>query len=112
MLKESKGVNEIEKETREGLSNNFRILTVEDVGDAFEQVIEADDNGGVYIVFPDVPLVKFPEINSLFIIPVIAYSKLIALFCPQWKRINGAYAIPLVFFLMFFIMYLLFNLIS
>ena len=104
-------MNEVEKETREGLSNNFRVLTVEDVGDAFEQALDADDNAGVFIVFPDTPLIKFPEMNFLLIIPVIAYSKLVALCCPQWQRINGIYAVPVLFLLVLVLLYLLFCLI-
>ena len=45
LFNDSKGVNETEKKSRENLSNRFRVLTVEDVGDALEQALDADDNG-------------------------------------------------------------------
>ena len=95
LFNDSKGVNETEKESRESLSNRFRILTVEDVGDAFEQAIDADDNGGVFMVFPDSPIIKFPELNQLFIFPVLIYAKLFSLCFSQWKLVNGMYALPL-----------------
>ena len=108
LLKDSMGVNETEKETRESLSNYFRVLNVGDVGDAFEQALDTDDNGGVFIVFPDTPIIKFPELNQLFVIPVIAYAKLMGLLCPHWKSIDGVYAIPLWFLLICALLYLLF----
>ena len=95
LFSDSKGVNETEKESRESLSNRFRVLTVEDVGDAFEEAIEADDNGGVFMVFPDSPIIKFPELNQLFIIPVILYAKLLSIGFSHWKRVNGMYALPI-----------------
>ena len=69
----------------------MRVLTVEDVGNAFEQALEADDNGGVFMVFPNIPVVKFPEMNQLFIFPLIAYAKLVSICRPEWKRMNGIY---------------------
>ena len=101
-------MNDTEKETRESLSNHFRVLTIGDVGDAFEQALDADENGGVFIVFPDTPIIKFPELNQLFVIPVIAYAKLLRLCCPHWKRIDGVYALPLLFLLICVLLYLLF----
>ena len=97
-----KDISELEKKTM------FRVLTIEDVGNAFDQVLDADEYGGVFVVFPDVPVIKYPELNRLFIIPVIAYAKLIALCRPEWKRINGIYAMPLLLLIIIFILYVLF----
>ena len=44
LFKASQNVNDIEKETREGLSRFFRVLTVKDVGNAFEEVLDVDKN--------------------------------------------------------------------
>ena len=89
----------------------LRVLTVEEVGNAFEQALEADTNGGVFMVFPDVPVIQFPELNQLFIIPVIAYAKLISLCRPQWGRVNGIYGLPFALLIVFMLLYLLFWLI-
>ena len=68
-------------------------MTVEDVGDALEEAIDADDNGSIFMVFPDSPIIKFPELNQLFLGPVIIYAKLVSLCFSQWKRVDGIYAL-------------------
>ena len=67
----------------------FRVLTVEDVGNAFEEALIADKNGGVYIVFPDIPIIDYPELNKILILPVIAFVKFASLWLPKFNRING-----------------------
>ena len=84
------------------------VLTVQDVGNAFDEALDADDNGGVFVVFPNAPTIKYPELNQLLIFPIIAYAKLLGLCFPQWKRVNGIYGIPLFFVIMLFIIYLIF----
>ena len=105
MVKETTTLEKLEKKTK------VRVLTVEEVGNAFEQALEADTNGGVFMVFPDVPVIQFPELNQLFIIPVIAYAKLISLCRPQWGRVNGIYGLPFALLIIFVLLYLLFWLI-
>ena len=95
LFNDSKGVNETEKKSREKLSNHFRVLSVKDVGDALEEAIDADNNGGIFMVFPDTPIIKFPELNKLFVGPAIIYAKLVAICFSQWKRVNGIYALLL-----------------
>ena len=89
----------------------IRVLTIEDVGNAFDQALDADENGGIYVVFPDAPIIRYPELNQLFLIPVIAYAKLLSLFRPEWKRVNGIYALPFLFLFVYFVCYLIFFLI-
>lgn len=105
LVKETTEIGKIEKKTK------VRVLTVEEVGNAFDQALEADSNGGVFMVFPDVPVIQFPELNQLFIIPVIAYAKLISLCRPEWGRVNGMYGLPFAFLIIFLLLYLLFWLI-
>ncbi len=38
-----------------------RALTVEEVGEAFVQSMVKDKNGAVYAIFPDMPLIAFPD---------------------------------------------------
>merc|ERR1712018_969766 len=97
LVKETTEIGKIEKKTK------VRVLTVEEVGNAFEQALEADSNGGVFMVFP--------ELNQLFIIPVTAYAKLISLCRPQWGRVNGIYGLPFALLIIFMLLYLLFWLI-
>ena len=88
------------------MSNHFRVLSVKDVGDALEEAIDADDNGGIFMVFPDTPIIKFPELNKLFVGPAIIYAKLVAICFSQWKRVNGIYAIPFIILSLFVVFYL------
>ena len=85
----------------------FRVLTIKDVGDAFEESLDADKNGAAYVVFPDVPIIDYPELNSLFIFPIIACAKIISICFPTWNRINGIYFIPLCLMIMFLVFYIL-----
>ena len=102
LVKETIELKKLEKKVK------FRALTVEDVGNAFDEALDADDNGGIFMVFPDTPTIKFPELNKLFIFPIILYAKLVALCRPQWNRVNGIYGIPFLFLIIFFIFYILF----
>ena len=86
----------------------FRVLTVEDVGDAFEQSLDADQNGGVFVVFPDVPIIRYPELNQIFIFPMIAYAKILSICCPKWKHVNGIFVLPFLFAFIYLILYIMF----
>ena len=105
LVKETTTLEELEEKTK------VRVLTVEEVGNSFEQALEADTNGGVFMVFPDVPVIQFPELNQDFSIPVIAYAKLISLCRPQWGRVNGIYGLPFALLIVFMLLYFLFWLI-
>lgn len=54
-----------------------RALTVEEVGEAFVQSMVKDKNGAVYAVFPDTPLIEFPDNQSEFTIAVGVTAMLI-----------------------------------
>ena len=84
----------------------FRVLTVKDVGNAFEEALNADKNGGVYIVFPDIPIIEYPELNTTFILPLIAFARLASLCVPKLNRINGISVILLLLTITFFIFYI------
>ena len=107
-----KGTNDTYQKRREKLYNYFRILSVEDVGSAFEQVLEADDNGGIFVAFPDVPIIKFPDFNKIFLIPLITIAKLIFLLGPTRSWIKGSYIICVLFFLTFFLFHIFISLVN
>ena len=100
LLKESTNIKELEKDTM------FRVLTVEDVGNAFEEALIADKNGGVYIVFPDIPIIDYPELNKISILPVIAFAKFASMLFPKLNRINGMSAILFLLTVAFIIFYI------
>ena len=99
--KETITVNKLEKKS------GFRVLTVKEVGDAFENALAADDNGSVWVAFPDVPTIKYPEMGIFFLLPIIAYGKVMALCRPEWKRINGMYGIIFSLLVFLLLLYLL-----
>ena len=103
MIKGTKGTNDTYQKRREKLYSYFRVLSVEDVGSAFEQVLDADNNGGIFVVFPDVPIIKFPDLNEIFLIPLITIAKIIFLLCPTRNWIKGSYILCLIFLLAFFL---------
>ena len=111
MIKQSAGTNDIYKRRRENLSSLFRVLKVQDVGIAFEQAINADDNGGVFIVFPDVPIVKLPELNKIFMIPLLTFANILILISPYWKRLNGSYLLWILILFIFMILHLFISII-
>ena len=100
LVKETTTISKLEKKSF------FRVLTVEEVGNAFEQSLDADDNGSVWIVFPDAPATKYPEMSKFFLLPIILYAKIVAMCRPEWRRINGLYGIPLLLLVVFCILYL------
>ena len=98
-----KGTNDTYQKRRETLYSYFGVLSIEDVGIAFEQVLEADENGGVFVTFPGVPIINFPDLNEIFIKPLITIAKIIFLFCPTGNRIKGSYILCILFLLIFFL---------
>ncbi|TRY67484.1 hypothetical protein TCAL_09239 [Tigriopus californicus] len=54
-------------------STKTRVLTVEEVGKSLLTALEKDKDGACYLIFPDVPLIDFPNCNeNLFALSVAA----------------------------------------
>lgn len=111
MIKDSAGTNEKYQKRRESLSSFFRVLSVQDVGSSFEQVLDADHNGGVFIVFPDVPIIKLPDLNQIFMIPLLVFARLLVLINPKCNRLNGSYILWILIAFMFLLLHMLIYLI-
>ena len=88
-----------------------RMMTPLDIGNGFEQILEADDNGSAWVVFPDLPVFQYPELNNLFLLPMVLFVKLIAFLKPDLQRVNGRYAATAMFIAMFLIIYIILALI-
>ena len=82
----------------------MRSLEVHEVGDAFDEALNVDDNGSVWAIFPDIPMFNYPEMGALLLYPMVIYGKFITMIRPKWTRINGmnALLIMLLFSLIFF----------
>ena len=83
----------------------IRDLTTEEVSNTFKQTLNAGDNGSFWVVFPNVPAIKFSKLNRLFFNPGISYAKTIAICRPEWKGINVFYVLSLLLPLFFFAVY-------
>ena len=82
-------------------------MTPFDIGNGFDQVLEEDENGSAWVVFPDVPVFQYPEFNGTFLLPMIMLMRLIAMLKPDLRRVNGRYAAIALFMTLFFIFYII-----
>ena len=88
-----------------------RLMTPLDIGNGFDQILEEDENGSAWVVFPDLPVFQYPELNNLFLLPMVLFVKLIAFLKPDLQRVNGRYAATAMFIAMFLIIYIILALI-
>ena len=51
-----------------------RVLTINEVGDAFDLSLKMDKNGACYIVYPDCPPFQMPNPNMPILIAMIAFG--------------------------------------
>ena len=71
----------------------MRSLEVHEVGDAFDEALNVDDNGSAWAIFPDIPMFNYPEMGALLLYPIVIYGKIISKIRPKWTRINGMNAL-------------------
>lgn len=87
-------------------------MTSFDIGNAFDQALEEDENGSAWVVFPDLPIFQYPEFNGSLILPMILFLKIVNFLKPGLQRINGRYlALGLfvtVFVMLFIILQIIF----
>ena len=89
----------------------MRALSVHEVGDAFEEVLNVDDNGATWAIFPDIPMFKYPEMGAIFLYPMVIYAKLIAKLRPNWKRVNGTNGVCILLLSSMLLLYTILHLI-
>lgn len=54
-----------------------RVLEVPEVGEKFMEALKLDKAGACYVVFPDCPLLDFPNVNFPLMAAMIAFGQLI-----------------------------------
>ena len=87
----------------------MRLLTVEDVGNAMLISLEYDKDGALYAVFPDQPLIQWPDDESFRFFSLVLANKFIG------SRLNielftkkHFYVITMIFiFIIFYVMSLI-----
>ena len=55
--------------------SKFRTLKISEVGDCFVEALKLDRSGACYSVFPDCPMVDFPNVNFYILFPMIMYGR-------------------------------------
>ena len=82
-------------------------MTPLDIGNAFDQILQEDENGSAWVVFPDLPTFQYPDFNNQLLVPMILFVKMIAFFKPDLRRLNGR-RVALALFASAFILFYVF----
>ena len=72
LVRESVAIDDLQKRIK------GRVLTVNEVGHAFEKSLEVDQTGACYVVFPDCPPFQFPDANMGLMFGMIAFGHKLA----------------------------------
>ena len=100
MVKESITIEELTRHIK------GRVLTVNEVGHAFEMSLKIDQNGACYVVFPDCPPFQMPNPNMPTLGAMVAFGHYLG--APMsLETFNAKHVIiAAVFILLFFYMVL------
>jgi len=81
----------------------FRTLTPSEMGPVLATALKEDDNGAVYAIFPDMPVLKVPNWNKELMAAMVGLGKLTALVNPQQRSLDAKTAVMtlVVAFLLF-----------
>jgi len=95
-------------EARMKKKTGFRVLTTEEVSEVMaDAALKEDENGAVYVIFPDIPALKFPNWNKELMVPVVGLAKLVACFNPSQKSLNTKTAVILALVTLLLLSFLL-----
>ena len=87
----------------------MRSLEIPEVGDAFDEALNVDDNGSAWAIFPDIPMFNYPEMGALLMYPMVIYAKIIAMIRPKWTRINGMHGLFIMLISVMLFFYVIFS---
>ena len=76
------------------------MMTCEDIAQAFEEALEADKNGSVWAVLPDMPIIEVPDMSGDLLYPTVLYAKAIGFLRPNIRRLDAFYALYVFLFLL------------
>jgi len=66
----------------------FRTLKPSEMGTVLANALKEDDNGAVYAVLPDLPVLKVPNWNKELMAVMVGLAKLVALVNPQQRSLD------------------------
>ena len=79
---------------------SLRTMTCEDIGKAFEDILDVDKNGSVWLILPDIPIIEVPDMNGAMLLPSALYAKAVGFVRSDLKHINAVYALYVFLFLL------------
>ena len=69
LVRNSTSIEDLQSKTK------FRCLTVAEVGDAFVEALKLDKSGACYTVFPDCPMVDYPNPNFQILFSMLIFGR-------------------------------------
>lgn len=95
-------------EARMKRRSGFRVLKTEEISRVMtDAAFKEDENGAVYVIFPDIPALKFPNWNKELMVLVVGLAKFVALFNPSHKSLNTKTAVIVALVVLLLISFLL-----
>merc|ERR1712142_1153829 len=76
-------------EARMKKRTGFRVLQTEEVSAVMANALREDENGSVYVVFPDMPAIKFPNWNKELMVAIVGLAKINHFFKPSQDTLNA-----------------------
>ena len=76
------------------------MMTCEDIAKAFEEVLEADKNGSIWAVLPDMPIIEVPDMSGGLLYPTVLYAQAVGFLRPNIRRLDAFYALYVFLFLL------------
>ena len=78
-------------------------MTCKEIGDAFDDILDADKNGSIWLILPDIPIIEVPDMNGAMLLPSALYSKVAGVLKPGVKHINAFYVLYVIIVLSFLV---------
>ena len=78
-------------------------MTCKEIGDAFEDILDADKNGSIWLILPDIPIIEVPDMNGAMLFPSAFYSKVAGFLKPNMKHVNAFYVLYVIIVLSFLV---------
>jgi len=95
-------------EARMKKRTGFRVLKAEEVSKVLaDAAFKEDENGAVYVIFPDLPALKFPNWNKELMVLVVGLAKIAAYFNPKNTSLNTKTAVIVSLVILLIITFLL-----
>ena len=86
--------------------SGLRKLTVEEVGNVFTEALHSDIDGSIYLILPEMPALRVPNLNIVLFL-LVPLMKIYHRLYPQTLATDAGMALVNVFLALFLCMFLL-----